>query len=64
MQSTGYPHDVAHILDRFYKGMDRDPLPVGLGLIAYDNTRLNGGRVTVDSEVGIGPRFIVTLPVA
>jgi signal transduction histidine kinase len=44
--------------------MDRDPLPVGLGLIAYDNTRLNGGRVTVDSEVGIGPRFIVTLPVA
>jgi hypothetical protein len=20
MQSTGYPHDVAHILDRFYKG--------------------------------------------
>ena len=65
MQGDGIsPNDVAHIFDRFYKG-DRSRFASGSGLglaIARDNARLIGG--TVESEVGIGPHFIVTLTVA
>lgn len=60
------PEDLPHVFDRFYKA---DPSRAGhgsgLGLpIALENARLLGGDVEVWSEVGVGSRFTLRLPVA
>lgn len=53
-----------YIFDRFYRvDSSRSSEGIGLGLaIASDIVRLHGGTITVQSEVGKGTTFVVTLP--
>jgi signal transduction histidine kinase len=60
------PEHLAHVFERFYKA---DPARAGggsgLGLaIALENARLLGGGIDVWSEIGVGSRFTLRLPVA
>jgi signal transduction histidine kinase len=60
------PEHLAHVLERFYKA---DPARAGggsgLGLaIALENARLLGGGIDAWSEIGVGSRFTLRLPVA
>ncbi len=58
--------DIEHLFDRFYrvaKDRNRQTGGTGLGLaIAKDLVDLLHGIITVESEVGIGTAFTVTLP--
>jgi two-component system sensor histidine kinase MtrB len=57
--------DLPHLFERFYKA-DRSRAGHGTGLglaIARENARLLGGDVDVWSEVGVGARFTLRLPV-
>ena len=58
--------DLPHLFDRFYKADPaRTGRGTGLGLaIALENARLLGGDVDVWSEIGLGARFTLRLPVA
>lgn len=58
------PEDRAHIFEPFYRGHNaRFPQGMGLGLaIARDIVNAHGGRIEVESEVGKGSRFVVSLP--
>jgi len=63
----GIPQDArAHVFDRFYrvdKSRSRAEGGSGLGLsIVAKIVREHGGRVELDSEVGRGTRFVLTLP--
>jgi len=62
------PEGLAHVFDRFYrvdKSRSRAEGGSGLGLsIVAKIAREQGGRVDVESEVGKGSRFILTLPSA
>jgi signal transduction histidine kinase len=53
-----------HLFERFYKAdPSRTGAGSGLGLaIAYENARLLGGRLRVDSTLGAGTRFHLDLP--
>ncbi|MFI5836687.1 sensor histidine kinase [Micromonospora sp. NPDC051300] len=65
-QGPGIPAaHLPHIFDRFHKvDPARGGPGSGLGLaIARENARLLGGRLDVTSEVGLGARFRLTLPV-
>jgi signal transduction histidine kinase len=60
------PEHLEHVFERFYKA---DPARAGggsgLGLaIALENARLLGGGIDAWSEVGVGSRFTLRLPVA
>jgi two-component system sensor histidine kinase MtrB len=60
------PEHLPHVFERFYKA---DPARAGggsgLGLaIALENARLLGGGIDASSEVGVGSKFTLTLPVA
>jgi two-component system sensor histidine kinase MtrB len=60
------PEHLEHVFERFYKA---DPARggggSGLGLaIALENARLLGGRIDAWSEIGVGSRFTLRLPVA
>jgi two-component system sensor histidine kinase MtrB len=59
------PEDLPHLFDRFYKADPSRSSPgSGLGLaIAMENARLLGGDIDVRSEVGVGTRFTLRLPV-
>jgi two-component system, NtrC family, sensor histidine kinase KinB len=63
----GIPPEVReHIFDRFaqYVIDGRPPGSAGLGLaIAKEMVNAHGGRIFVESEVGVGSRFIVELPI-
>jgi signal transduction histidine kinase len=53
-----------HIFDRFYRVPDPNPekgLGLGLSFVAAI-VRAHGGDIHVDSQVGQGSRFEVTLP--
>lgn len=58
--------DVSHIFERFYrveKARSRGSGGTGLGLsIVSQMVKLHGGKISVNSEVGVGSQFIVELP--
>ena len=60
------PDDLTHIFDQFYRASGDPTIHVeGLGLGLYitaDIVARHGGRIWVESEVGIGSTFFVTLP--
>jgi signal transduction histidine kinase/tetratricopeptide (TPR) repeat protein len=60
------PSDLKHIFEKFYRGEQgpaRDAQGCGLGLTIVKNTvESHGGNVRVESGLGRGSRFVVTLP--
>ncbi len=72
-QGIGIPAaDIPHIFDRFYRVRNRDPispadpeaetgLGLGLSFVAWI-VKAHGGSIQVESVVGQGSRFIVSLP--
>jgi len=60
------PEHLPHILDRFYKvdqARNRDKDSTGLGLaIAKSIIEAHGGTIAVESQLGAGSAFIMTLP--
>jgi signal transduction histidine kinase/DNA-binding response OmpR family regulator len=60
------PEDVPHVFDRFYRADEADPARgpgTGIGLsLARELVELHGGSIRVESEVGVGSRFVVSLP--
>ncbi len=64
-------HDLPHIFERFYRAdksrsrNDDDSVGAGVGLtVAKHLVEAMGGKLTVESQVGIGSSFQVTLKVA
>jgi signal transduction histidine kinase len=63
-----YPEDLPHLFQRFYRGK-RDQIAdvsgTGLGLsIVKELVELHGGSIAIESVVGKGSTFTVTLPIA
>lgn len=60
------PEDLPHIFDRFYRGRGEQVAGgSGLGLyIASAIIAQHGGKIWVESQVGAGTQFYVTLPVS
>jgi two-component system, OmpR family, sensor kinase len=60
------PDQLDQIFERFYRGSNSDARSVGgagIGLaISRWIARVHGGDITVESEIGRGSRFIVSLP--
>jgi signal transduction histidine kinase len=67
-QGAGIPPDaLPHLFDRFYRVRATANRARGLGLglyITQQLVRAQGGRITVQSEVGKGSTFTVALPLA
>lgn len=61
------PEDIPHLFESFFKtGRSRARKRGGIGLglpIAYENARVLGGRISVESDVGRGTAFAVHLPI-
>jgi len=61
------PDDLPHIFEKFYRVWSTTESGiegVGLGLVlAKEAAEAHGGQVEVESELGVGSRFIVTLPI-
>jgi signal transduction histidine kinase len=58
-------HHLEHLFERFYRVQESGEVPLGTGLglyICQQIIQTHGGDITVDSEVGRGTRFTITLP--
>jgi PAS domain S-box-containing protein len=71
VQDTGpgiTPDELPHVFDRFYRGRaaaDYKTPGTGIGLsIAREIAEKLGGRLTVETQVGVGSTFMLWLPVA
>jgi signal transduction histidine kinase len=61
------PDDQVNIFDRFYRTVEASEMASGTGLglsITKEIIELHGGRIEVQSVLGEGSTFIVTLPVS
>jgi PAS domain S-box-containing protein len=62
------PEDLPHIFERFYRGRaaaDYKTPGAGIGLsISHEIIEKMGGRLTVETQVGVGSTFILWLPAA
>ena len=58
--------DLPRLFDRFYRGKNVGNIPgTGLGLAIVKNALdVHGGEIAVESEVGVGTTFTVTLPLS
>ncbi len=60
------PNELPHVFERFFRGAQAHEARAsgsGLGLaIVKSIVDMHGGRVTVESAVGVGTTFVVTLP--
>jgi signal transduction histidine kinase len=64
-QGIGIPSsDQVHLFNAFFRGSNVGTIPgVGLGLVIVKETvDLHRGEIVVNSEVGVGTTFTVTLP--
>jgi signal transduction histidine kinase len=64
-QGIGLPADeIEHLFETFYRASNVGAIAgTGLGLaIVKRAVDLHGGTITVDSVLGAGTRFVVTLP--
>ena len=61
------PDNLPHIFDRFYKIVDFTAASVpgtGIGLdICRQIIEAHGGKIMVESELGVGSRFTIQLPI-
>ncbi len=59
------PEEQQHLFESFYRASNVGNIPgTGLGLaIAKQCVDLHGGKIAVNSEVGVGTTFTVTLPI-
>jgi PAS domain S-box-containing protein len=59
------PEDLARVFDRFWRADRSSRLGTGLGLsIAKGVVETHGGRIWVESQLGVGSTFFFTLPLA
>jgi two-component system sensor histidine kinase BaeS len=57
------PDELSHIFERFYRGANSPAEGSGLGLaIVQSVIEAHGGRVSVNSEINEGSRFVIELP--
>jgi two-component system OmpR family sensor kinase len=57
------PEDQPHIFERFYRGRDARAEGSGLGLtIVQSVVQAHGGRVSIQSDLGVGSLFVLELP--
>jgi signal transduction histidine kinase len=64
---AGIPeHELPHVFDRFHRvegtpGRSHEGSGIGLALV-HELVKLHGGDMSVDSQVGVGSRFTVSIP--
>jgi len=59
------PEDLPHVLDRFYRSRSVNPKRRGTGLglaIVESITRLHGGTLRIESELGLGTTVTLSFP--
>jgi signal transduction histidine kinase len=60
------PKDLPHIFDKFYRVADAEGWATGTGLglsITREIVEAHDGRIEVESQVGVGTRFRLILPI-